>query len=325
MKKVIGIGEALIDFIPLEKGKPLQAVEQFQRVAGGAPANVCACVAKLGQRSMLLTKLGKDAFGDYIVDTLNQVGVDTSMIKRTKKANTALAFVSLKFDGNRDFSFYRNPSADMLLSFEEVDEDIFEAGDIMHFCSVDLIDAPVRKAHDKAIQIAQKKQCLISFDPNVRLPLWEDHSEYKRVINHYIDLADIVKISDEELLFITDKTFEQDGIQELFRGNVKLVIYTEGAKGARIYTRYNSYYHQGYKVEAIDTTGSGDAFIGAFLVALLEADKPLTFEEADQFSKHVMFANAVGAIVASKKGAITSMPSKNEVDRFIKSKSPSLS
>ena len=318
MGKVIGIGEALIDFIPMEKGVPLQEVNRFERMAGGAPANVCACVARLGHKSIVLTKLGEDAFGDFIENTLVKVGVDTSLVKRTKEANTALAFVSLKSDGNRDFSFYRNPSADMLLSEDEIDESIFEQGDILHFCSVDLVDAPVRKAHDKAIHITRKKNGLISFDVNVRLPLWEDHHAYRRVINQYLDHADIVKISDEELEFVTGKTFEQGAIKELLRGNVKLLVYTEGPKGATVYTHQNKYAHKGFKVDAIDTTGSGDAFIGAFLVTLVESKTKIDFNDANQFKDHIVFANAVGAIVASRRGAITSMPSKDEVTSFLK-------
>jgi fructokinase len=318
MGKLIGIGEALIDFLPKQIGVSLKAVEEFKRVAGGAPANVCACVRRLGTESVILTKLGTDAFGDYLIDTLNEVGVNTNYIKRTNAANTALAFVSLKKDGNRDFSFYRNPSADMLLEASEIEADLFKSGDILHFCSVDLVDAPIRQAHDQALKYAKENELLISFDPNVRLPLWSDHDEYKRIINKYINYADILKISDEEFAFITGESFSEERVLKLFRGNVKVIIYTEGAKGARVYTKKNTYQFPGFKVKAIDTTGAGDSFIGAFLYQLLKMRLTLDNLETTDYTQIIKFANAVGAIVASREGAIPAMPKESEVEEFIK-------
>ena len=156
MKKVISIGEALIDFIPHEKGAALKDVSNFLRVAGGAALNVAAAVSKLGGKSQMITKLGIDGFGDHILEEVKPLGVDVSKVLRTKEANTALAFVSLKEDGERDFSFYRNPSADMLLNASEIEEEVFTEGGILHFCSVSLIDAPIKDAHRKAIEFAKK-------------------------------------------------------------------------------------------------------------------------------------------------------------------------
>jgi fructokinase len=317
MAKCIAIGEALIDFIPNQKAVALKDVAGFTRVAGGAPANVCACISKLDKESILLTKLGNDAFGDYIIDVLNEAKVNTSFIKRTSEANTGLAFVSLKEDGNRDFSFYRNPSADMLLSESEIDESLFKEGDILHFCSVDLIDAPIRKAHDKVIQLTRDNGGMISFDPNVRLPLWDDHEEYRKVINSYINYADIIKISDEELFFITGKHEIKDALPILFRGYVKVIVYTKGKDGASIFTKHQSYHHNGYQIEAVDTTGSGDSFIGSFIYQLLDSDVKIDYIESIDFEKYLDISNAVGAIVASKKGAISSMPNKDEVMDFL--------
>ncbi|MGE4321321.1 MAG: carbohydrate kinase [Acholeplasmataceae bacterium] len=317
MRKLISIGEALIDFIPIQKGDALKDVLQFKRVAGGAPANVCACVARLGGEALMLTKLGEDAFGNHIIDQLNQIGVNTSHVLRTNKAHTGLAFVSLKEDGQRDFSFYRNPSADMLLSEDEIHIEIFNQRDILHFCSVDLIDAPVKKAHDKAIEIAREKGLLISFDPNVRLPLWDDHQVYKKVINQYIDKADIIKISDEEVTFITGHHDFELGIHSLFRGYVKMVILTRGKDGATIYTKKHIVSHEGFKINAIDTTGAGDAFIGSFLFQLLNEDKLLDQLSKVKLLEYLEFSNAVGAIVSMKSGAIESMPSYDEVIHFM--------
>ena len=317
MSKLISIGEALIDFIPVQKGISLKDVHGFIRVAGGAPANVCACVSKLGEHAVMLTKLGKDAFRTHIIEELEAVDVDTSHIKRTSNANTGLAFVSLKEDGQRDFSFYRNPSADMLLNEDEIDEALFEQGDILHFCSVDLIDAPVKKAHDKAIKLTRDRGGIISFDPNVRLPLWEDHELYKKVINEYVDFADILKISDEEIEFITGYEDEYRSINSLFRGHVKLIILTKGSKGASIYTKRFSIEHQGFKINAVDTTGAGDAFIGSFLSQVLNHKSHIESLSEHTLLDFLKFSNAVGAIVSSKHGAISSMPSKKEVLEFI--------
>ena len=171
----------------------LKNVVGFKKEAGGAPANVACAVTKLGGSSAFIGKLGMDAFGDFLVDTLNEVGVDTQHVLRTTEANTALAFVSLKADGDRDFSFYRNPSADMLLTEDEIDGDWFAKRDILHYCSVDLIEAPVKYAHLKAIHAMKAAGGLISFDPNVRLPLWANHEQCRQTILQFIPLSHLVK------------------------------------------------------------------------------------------------------------------------------------
>lgn len=319
MSKLIGIGEALIDFIPHQSGVELKDVGSFQRVAGGAPANVCACLSKLGHSALMLTQLGMDAFGDHIIEVLQEAKVDTSAIQRTHQANTGLAFVSLQQDGNREFSFYRNPSADMLLGPEDIDETLIQAGDILHFCSVDLVDYPIRKAHDKAMYWTRKRGGIVSFDPNVRLPLWEDHRIYKQVINDYIPQADILKVSDEELEFITGKTEADGGIHDLFRGHVQVVLYTKGRKGASVHTKHGTVHHDGFVVDAIDTTGAGDSFMGAFLYQLLTNKVSVATLSTQDYSSYVRFANAVGALVASRPGAIPSMPRLREVQEFLAS------
>jgi len=318
MAKLISIGEVLVDFIPLQKGSQLKDVIQFERVAGGAPANVAACVSTLGGVSVVLSKLGQDAFGDYLVNTLDQAGVDTGNIIRTNEANTGLAFVSLDQDGNRDFSFYRNPSADMLLRDDELDPNLFEPGDILHFCSVDLIEAPVKYAHKKAIALALQQDMLISFDPNVRLPLWDDPSELKNTILEFIPHAHILKISDEELEFITGETTILKALPQLMIGNVKIIIYTKGSKGSELYTKQHSYSHDGYHVNTVDTTGSGDSFIGAFLWQLLDQSRTPHTMMLTNFHEAIRFSNAVGALVATRKGGIPSMPSLRDVYQIMK-------
>ena len=316
MKKVIAIGEALIDFIPHEKGRALNNVENFLRVPGGAPLNVAAAVAKLGGKSQMLTKLGQDGFGDAILNEVKPLGVDVSRISRTKEANTALAFVSLREDGERDFSFYRNPSADMLLSAEEICSEDFNERDILHFCSVSLIDAPIKEAHRRAIEIAKEKGCLISFDPNVRLPLWKQPEDCRKAILEFLPLSNIVKISDEELEFITGIKDEKEALDSLLTGDVKVIIYTKGTNGAEFITKERVIFSPSFKVSAQDTTGAGDSFIGSLLYQVAEGEyslEQLVALSEEKVQEILTFSNATAALTVCKKGAIGALPLKEEV------------
>lgn len=306
MKNVTAIGEALIDFIPNEKGVALKSVTGFERVCGGAPANVAAVIAKLGGSSRMITCLGKDAFGDYIVETLDNAGVDTSLVKRTDKANTALAFVSLKADGNRDFSFYRNPSADMLLSRDDIDESEFSDTAILHFCSVDIIEAPVKYAHIKAIEAVKKNSGIISFDPNIRLPLWDSAESCQKTVREFIPYADILKISDEELEFVTGISDENKAIHKLLQ-TAKVVLYSTGANGAEIITRKCRVKCASPKVTVCDTTGAGDAVIGSFLYCLLKDSVTLEMLSdlgEEKLHEYLRFAVYYASYSVTKKGAI---------------------
>lgn len=321
MGKLFSIGEVLIDFIPLQKGVALKDVVAFERAPGGAPANVAAAVAKYGQEAAMISKLGNDAFGDFLVEKLVEAGVETDKIYRTGDANTALAFVSLKENGERDFSFYRNPSADLLLSEEEIEPTWFQAGDILHFCSVDLVESPMKQAHKKAIAAVRAADGLVSFDPNVRLPLWQDPEDCRKAILEFLPTADIVKVSDEELEFITGIKDEAKAIQSLFVGNVRAIVFTKGAAGADLILRNHKFESSGYPVEAVDTTGAGDAFIGGFLYQLLERHaNQENIEEV--LRKHqvsiLQFANASGALTTTGKGAISALPNKREIEKLIR-------
>ena len=320
MKKVISIGEALIDFIPNQKGCSLKDVQGFERVAGGAPANVSAVVSKLGGKSSFISKLGKDAFGDYLIEVLEGANVDTSYVLRTNKANTGLAFVSLKEDGNRDFSFYRNPSADMLLEENEIDEKWFSDCHSLHFCSVDLIESPMKYAHKKAIEYSTKNNSIISFDPNVRLPLWESETDCKNAILEFLPFAHVLKISDEELEFITGYSDMEKAKEVLFTGNVKLVLFTKGKDGAEAITKNRTVKIPGNVVNAIDTTGAGDSFIGSFLYSLLNDDVSVSdLENLDEetLRNYLLFSNHYAGYSTTKKGAISSYATLEEIKEYI--------
>ncbi len=313
--KLICLGELLIDFTAKEKGL-IKDVSTFQKNPGGAPGNVSVCVARLGKPSLMISKLGNDGFGDFLEQTLLNYKVDISQIKRTELYNTPLAFVSLKDNGERDFTFYRNPSSDLYLDSEEINPDVFNTGDILHFGSVDLVDFPVRYAHRKAIQIANEKKILISFDPNLRFSLWPDTDTLKETVWRYIPLAHILKLSVEELTYLCDGLPEEKAVKDCFIGSVHLIFITKGEHGATCYLKSGDVFnHPGYKVTAIDTTGAGDAFIGAILYQLLQENKNPSnlLSNPQSYLKYLEFANKVSSIVVSKVGAMNSMPSLTEL------------
>lgn len=326
MTKLITIGEALIDFIPSEKGCGLKDVNHFYKAPGGAPANVAACVARLGGQSTFISQLGEDAFGDFLIETLEDVGVETTYIKRTNAAKTGLAFVSLKEDGQRDFSFYRQPSADLLFTKDDLDKDLFQKNNILHFCSVDLIESPMKYAHLQAIHYAQDANMLISFDPNVRLPLWDDPDLCKSTIAHFTPYVDILKISDDELPFITGRNLtscadEDEALHSLFQGHVKLILYTKGKEGVRLLLK--SGYDitvQSKEVNVVDTTGAGDSFIGAFLYQLQKnsiSKTDLLNLSVEKLTCYLKYATHCAALVISKKGVISALPTENDLLTFM--------
>ncbi|MDC7225605.1 MAG: carbohydrate kinase [Spirochaetales bacterium] len=318
MARFFSMGEALIDFIPTDIDTDLKNVSGFSKKPGGAPANVAAAVAKLENEAFFIGKLGSDAFGDYLLETMNGVGINTAHVSRTDEANTCLAFVSLKSDGNREFSFYRKPSADLLLSPEEIDSDWFQSGDIMQFCTVSLPPAsPVRDAHRRVIDIVKGKNGVIYFDPNLRFPLWPDRDALKETCLEFMEYADVVKISDEELEFITGTPDEKKAADFLFSKGVKLFIYTEGKDGAKLFTPKVRAAAAGFKVDAIDTTGAGDAFLGGFIGKMMNDGKIIEDIDDAYAAELLEWSNACGAIVSSRQGAISSMPDENEIKAFI--------
>lgn len=317
MKKLCAIGEALIDFIPNEKGKRLKDVTSFKQVVGGAPANVAATVSKLGGSSILLTKLGDDAFGDRIVETLSECGIDTQYIKRSHDLDTSLAFVSLSDDGNRDFKFYRKTAADLDYSKEDLPFDEIKHCGIIHFCSVSLVPSKIKEAHRSLIQYALDSNILVSFDPNLRLSLWEDHDALRKTVQEFIEYADLVKLSDEELEFITGKTKIEDALESLFKHRCKAVLYTKGKDGASLYLCDGRKIEvDGCQVNAVDTTGAGDSFIGAFLYELLHQDEEILSIDTPHLQSYLEFANLYAAHTTTKEGALNALASQAELEEF---------
>ncbi|MGM9623357.1 MAG: carbohydrate kinase [Butyricicoccus porcorum] len=308
MKKIAAIGELLIDFVPQEKGCALSDVVHFERVAGGAPANVVTAVSRLGGNGVMVSQVGCDAFGTHIIRELEKSGVDTRYVFRTRQANTGLAFVSLAADGNREFSFFRNPSADLYLSEEQMEPGMLEDTAVLHFCSVDLVDWPVRKAHERLITLAKERGVIVSFDPNVRLPLWETPEACQQAIREFLPLADIIKISDEELEFVTGCEDEAEAAKKLLESNCRMLILTKGADGSSVYTRHAEAHISAVSVDdVVDTTGAGDSFAGSFLFQLVQKQvsldglDALTAEELQQL---LTFSANYAALTIRKKGAV---------------------
>ncbi|GEN33496.1 MULTISPECIES: PfkB family carbohydrate kinase [Aneurinibacillus] len=321
MKTVLALGEMLVDFVPERNGQALEDVMSFKKAPGGAPANVAAAVARLGGSSRFLGKVGADPFGDFLVRTLADAGVDTREIRRTNEAKTGLAFVSLKEDGERDFLFYRDPSADMLLAEDEITHEAFENGAVFHFGSISLIADPARSATVRAARLAREKGLIISYDPNLRLPLWPGgEAEARKTIRTHVPLADIVKVSEEELTFLTGESDVAVGSEWFFAQGVRLLLVTLGKEGCA-YVRSGGMMKRvgGFSVQVVDATGAGDGFVGGFLHRLVEAGvrrETLAALPEDELASMIRFANAVGALTTTKRGAISALPTLDEVQAF---------
>ena len=315
MKKLLAIGEALIDMIPSNMGR-IMDVNNFTPKVGGAPLNVCGAYTKLGGSSNIITMLGKDPFGDKIVNELIGFGINTDYVKRTNAANTSLAFVALDENANREFSFYRNMGADMLMSEDDVDKNWFMDAYALHFCSVSLGDFPMRRAHNKAIKYAKENGLIVSFDPNVRLPLFDDHEYLKNVIHEYIQYADILKISDEEVEFIFGNKDIEENLDYLFDQGVKLLVYTSGKDRAVAYTKNVVAHSKGIKVNAVDTTGAGDGFIGCLLYQMAKENvdlEQINILTEEQLKTYLDLSNKFCSISVTKEGAIASYPTMEEL------------
>ena len=308
---LFSIGEALIDMIPTRSGCEFSEVPSFMPRIGGAPANVCGAFARLGGQAALLTQLGNDPFGHMLADRLAGYGIDVSRVPFTDAPNTALAFVSLGTDGSRTFSFYRNPSADLLYAAEQIDPDWFRDAFALHFCSVGLVESPMRGAHSAAIRAVQDAGALVSFDPNLRFPLWPDREALRRTVWEFLPQADILKISDEELEFLTGTADIRAALPALFTSRVQLILYTCGSAGAYAFTRAAEGFAPCTPVRAVDTTGAGDGFIGSFLWQLHRAGvtaASLPGLSAETLTEVLRLSNAFCGVSVQAHGAIDSYP-----------------
>lgn len=314
-RPVVCFGELLIDFVATENGVSLAEATTFAKAPGGAPANVAAGLAKFGLPSAFVGKVGDDEFGRMLAHLLAAVGVNVSGVRFDETARTALAFVSLKENGERDFMFYRHPSADMLLRPEELDRQLVANASIFHFGSIPLITSPADAAQRAAMQMAKEGGALLSYDPNLRLPLWPSAAAARAGIFSIWKEAHLIKISDEELRFLVGKDSDE-AAQSVLRPNHKLLLVTEGGAGCRYYTADFHGRVPGFSVDAIDTTGAGDAFVAGFLSQLCE-DAAL-WEDETRLRAALRFANAAGALTTTQRGAIPALPSLSAVESLVK-------
>lgn len=311
---VVAMGELLIDFTA--DGLSQQGNRLFEACPGGAPCNVLAMLNKLGKKTAFLGKVGKDQFGIQLKKTLKELGIDTSHLLTDETVNTTLAFVHTLADGDRDFTFYRNPGADMMLTEEEIDPELIANARIFHFGTLSMTHEGVRQATKKAIDIARENGLLISFDPNLRPPLWSFLELAREQMEYGFQFCDILKISDNEIQFVTGKEDYDEGIrclQEKYR--IPLILLTLGKDGSRAYYNDICVEHGGYRVKAIETTGAGDTFCGSALSYILEHDFYNMTKE--QLRQMLAFSNAAAALITTRKGALCAMPEKEEIDRLM--------
>ena len=315
---VVSLGELLIDFTM--NGITKQNNQQFEANPGGAPCNVLAMLSQLGKCTAFIGKVGNDQFGKLLKQTLESISIDTENLVMDEEINTTLAFVHTLPDGDRDFSFYRNPGADMMLREDEVKTELIEASSIFHFGTLSLTHTQIRNTTNKAIAIAKKSGILLSFDPNLRPPLWENLVEAKEQMLFGMSQCDIMKISDNEIEFVTGKETIDEGIRDIREQfpNIKLILATLGKDGSIAYTKNLRVYKPGFlQKNIVDTTGAGDTFCGCVLGYLLEHN--LEHLSENELFEMLTFANAAASLITTKKGAICSMPTKEEVIKFMKS------
>lgn len=313
MYDVVAMGELLIDFAPA--GITADGTALFERNPGGAPGNVLAILAKLGKKTALISKVGEDQFGEFLISVIKNLGIETKSILSTKDANTTLAFVHLDSNGDRSFSFYRKPGADMLLNEKEVDIDLIGNTKVFHFGTVSMTCEPSRGATLYAVNAAKENGAMISFDPNLRPPLWDDLTEAKKVIEVGLEYTDILKVSNEELEFITGNKSLEEGSQYISeKYGIHLILVTLGPDGCFYRLGSQTGRLNTYDVKTVDTTGAGDAFLGALLYQIIEKKKALSDLNKSDIEQMIDFANAAGSIATMKKGAIPAMPSVNEIE-----------
>ncbi|WP_310832688.1 PfkB family carbohydrate kinase [Paenibacillus pedocola] len=318
MLDVIAIGEVLIDFTPA--GRTAGGNEQFECNPGGAPANVAAALSRLGAKSALISKVGEDQFGSLLHNTLLGSGVDVSEVSYTNEASTTLAFVHLDDQGDRSFSFFRKPGADTFLHSRDIPLHRIESCKALHFGSLSMTHEPARTATKTAVLKAKESGVLLSFDPNIRFALWKSKEEARQNIFWGMNYADILKISEEELSFITGISDVEKGSLELQQQfDISLIVVTLADKGCYYRLAGLDGYVPGFKVKAIDTTGAGDAFLGCLLYKILENGSSLHELTSQQMISMLTFANAGGALVTTRKGALGSMPTTDEIIRMIES------
>lgn len=313
MYDIVALGEVLIDFT--NNGYSASGMRLFEQNPGGAPANMLTAATKLGLSTAFIGKVGTDMHGQFLKEVLEQQGIDTKGMILDPNFFTTLAFVELKENGERVFSFARKPGADTMLTKEDLNQDLLTNTKVFHFGSLSLTNDPSKTATYEAIRIAKDAGAIISYDPNYRAPLWENEKVAIEMMRDPIPYVDMMKISDEETELLTGQVDPEAAAEILISQGVKVVVVTLGEKGALVRIKDGSHIVAGFKSQVVDTTGAGDSFWGSFVQQVLGTKKAVEELTLEELSKCVTYANAVASICVSKRGAIPAMPTKEEVEK----------
>lgn len=318
----IALGESLIDFTP--KGLSEDGMRLFEQNPGGAVANVMAAMAKLGRKTGFVGKVGADMHGDFLIETMQRAGIDTSCVIRDASVFTTLAFVDLQPDGQREFYFARKPGADTCLRKEEISEDYIASAGLLHVGSLSLTDEPARSATFQAVAYAKAAERIVSYDPNYRAMLWKDRDAAMAGMRSMLPYADIIKISDEETELLTGAAEPERAAEILLSQGISIAAVTLGPDGALVATKEGKAIVPGFAVRAVDTTGAGDSFFGGFLWKLMELGMGQLEAEGkirgpqdmklEEVIEAAHFGNAVASLNVEKRGAIPAMPTLAQVE-----------
>jgi sugar/nucleoside kinase (ribokinase family) len=326
MPDILAIGESLIDFLASERGVRIENTTAFSLAPGGAPANVAAAAAKLGASSGFIGKVGADSFGAMIRKALSGVGVNVDMLLADDKVNTTLAFISVKPGGEPDFVFYRNRcGADLALRKDEIDDGYVRSARILHYGSISFTGEPLKGATLKTIETAKEAGALLSYDPNLRPSLWDDLARARSEIEMGMRHAGLVKLTEEELEFVTGVprgTRLLKGCGKILEYGPRFVVVTRGKEPCFAFDGSSAVEVPAFRVEQVDSTGGGDAFVGGMLLTLLgrlkRGEKPFRMER-EEIRDMLRFAHACGAITVTRKGVIPALPTMEEASNFLKS------
>lgn len=320
---IVCMGELLIDFVALERDTTVGQAETFQKASGGAPANVAVGCAKLGVPTAFITQLGDDPFGHFLKATLDENGVDTSGVVFTSEANTMLAFVAVDASGERDFAFYRNPSADMLMEVDDLNTALLEQADIFHFGSITLIHEPMATTTLSAVRKARESGAIVTYDPNLRHVLWPSADAARDGMMRGLFEAHIAKMNEGELAFLLEEialggTEDMvDAARDLWHDRLKLLIITLGEHGCIAVTPTDYWMMPAFDIVVEDLIGAGDGFMAGILSALHEAGDIEAVMDDESMQAMLRRANAIGGITATRRGGIPALPTLDEIEDIL--------
>jgi fructokinase len=315
---IICLGELLVDMFPSETGKRLSEVPAFIPKPGGGPANAAVAAARLGASCAFIGKVGQDSFGEWLIDTLSNEGVNVDGARFDEEARTTMAFIAKPDVNTAEFVFYRNPGADIRLTPAELDRDLLSATRCLHFGSLSLTHEPARSATREAIETIRGSDALISYDVNYRPSLWESATEAISQAQAMLPLVDLVKVNDDELHLLTGSRDLETAPRMILDRGPSICIVTMGPEGSHFCTSKASGTVSPFTVQTVDATGCGDAFIAGLLSRLVREGNWREKVDSDSMMSALRYANAVGALTATKLGVFPALPTASQVDEFLK-------